>query len=350
MPDHRFNAVGAYVFAGGFTIGMSEKFNVLAHLEDGQFGVETFKLNFPGIPVYADPPRWPLDALRRKVVDVVYGNPPCSPWSIADRTRKPMDKKEAAMTENMFGLIEKLDPKVWVWESVSQAYGSAMFGHLAGQALEAGYGVTRFLLDAKFMGLPQARRRLFTIFHKVKLAWPAPRRLTLTVAEALRGVRPDEVDEMNYDAEIIPLLRPGEKAIHAWNRLHPGVKKNRPGFLHQRLNADGPSQTITGSNTKIHPTEDRRLSPAEAAVLCGYPRDYRWATTGGQKFKEVAKTVTLPAARYLAEVLYDGLAYGGPVDDGEMWTVNFQARSQRVDDFNMKTDIQREYPGGMNGT
>jgi site-specific DNA-cytosine methylase len=78
-PATEYEAVGVYIFAGGFTIGMADQFRIRGHLEDGMFGVNTFKANFPRVPVWINPDRWPAD--RFKGIDVVYGNPPCAPWS-----------------------------------------------------------------------------------------------------------------------------------------------------------------------------------------------------------------------------------------------------------------------------
>jgi len=338
MPRRRvkkYNAVGAFIYAGGFTVGMSERFNILAHLEDGSFGVETFKLNFPTVPVYTKPAEWPLHELRGKA-HVVYCNPPCAPWSdAAGKFATGEAKADARFTLMAFSLIEKLDPDIWVWESVSNAYvrNRSMSDHLTGQAAEMGYAATHFLHDAKFMGLPQARRRLMTVFHRVKIEWPKTNRPLVTVAEALEGVDPGppSVSVRSYDPKILHLARPGEALVKVWNRMYPGQKKGRPGFLHVRLHPDKPSYTITGSDTKIHPTENRRMTAAEMAVLCGFPRNYRWATEGAAKYSELAKTVTPPAGRYMARVFEMALDRAEPVDEGEEWLVNYQTRSAKID-------------------
>jgi len=45
----RFRAVGAYIFAGGFTLGVRQHFNGLCHLEEGSYGVATMRKNQPDI-------------------------------------------------------------------------------------------------------------------------------------------------------------------------------------------------------------------------------------------------------------------------------------------------------------
>ena len=43
-------ALGSYIFAGGFTIGVKKHFDIEAHFEgDGAYGADTFSLNYPDI-------------------------------------------------------------------------------------------------------------------------------------------------------------------------------------------------------------------------------------------------------------------------------------------------------------
>lgn len=347
MPTkHPYNAVGAFIFAGGFTIGMSKRFNILAHLEDGMFGVETFKLNFPKIPVYTEPKSWPTAAIRAaNKVHVVYCNPPCAPWSMAGKN-KPDQNEARKYTLRAFGLIEELDPDIWVWESVSQAYTKeehrSMSDHLTGQALEAGYAATHFLHDVKFMGLPQARRRLMTVFHRVKIDWPKTNGRLVTVREALKGVKSDGVPALRpNEIEMLKHTPPGGHMRGVWEKLHPGTSVGRPSFLTQRVPLDKPSCTIVGNANKFHPTKNRHLSPAEMAVLCGYPPDYKWASGPSRKVQELAKTVTAPAGAYMAKVFAAALDRNEPVDDGEEWLVNYQTKSTRLDAEDRINEVKR---------
>src|SRR6266566_8003425 len=124
-------ALGVYIFAGGFIVGVKcVGFNVVTHLEDGPFGVSTTKRNHPELAghVHLDPASWPLDQLRG--VDFVYGNPPCAPWSQAGMSWKhkrgladswwERDPRVSCVYQ-MFDVLEKVRPRVWAWESVARA-------------------------------------------------------------------------------------------------------------------------------------------------------------------------------------------------------------------------------------
>ena len=61
-------AIGSYIFAGGFTIGVKNHFDVKAHFEgDGEYGGDTFSLNYPDIPIYSGPEDWPTEEWKDKV-------------------------------------------------------------------------------------------------------------------------------------------------------------------------------------------------------------------------------------------------------------------------------------------
>ena len=57
-------ALGAYIFAGGFALGVKKHFDILAHFEmkPGVYK-KTFQANFPNIEYYEGEENWPKDKL-----------------------------------------------------------------------------------------------------------------------------------------------------------------------------------------------------------------------------------------------------------------------------------------------
>jgi site-specific DNA-cytosine methylase/2-polyprenyl-3-methyl-5-hydroxy-6-metoxy-1,4-benzoquinol methylase len=81
-PTSKPRAIGSYVFAGGFTLGVSKHFDVACHLEEGPYGVAVTKANFPDMPVHVGFDQWPMEQLAKKQWSLLFGNPPClSPYS-----------------------------------------------------------------------------------------------------------------------------------------------------------------------------------------------------------------------------------------------------------------------------
>lgn len=339
IGKEKFTAVGAYIYAGGFTVGMRESFEIKAHFENGNFGVATVNENMPEIPVYSDPDNWPVSHF--KGCDVCYGNPPCAAWSMAG-------KKEETQVEEvqdhilLSNLMIGLDPKIWVWESVTQAYLGRFpefSQYITETAMDRGYSVYHFLHDVKFMGLPQQRRRVFTIASKVKIVFPPPTLPIITVGEALQDIQdPGEIPSMSERVlKYTKMLDEGQRIRQLFIE-HEGTPA--PSFLIHRADSKKPSQTQLGGAHVIHPTEDRYLGHKEVAALCGYPADYNFVKNAGGYLPQIAKAVTAPAGRYLGKALKKALLVNEKTEVGE-WEVNFMGRTGRVDNYEPKNEIKR---------
>ena len=359
-PRSEFEAVGVYIFAGGFTIGMAEEFNVRGHLEDGPFGVATFKANFPRIPVWTNPAKWPVEKFRG--VDIVYGNPPCAPWSPVGRSMRHGAENwrtdpnvECARKLIEYGL--KTQPTIWVMESVPQIQRSEFLLDMAQIWLDAGYAFTLVREDAKFFGLPQQRRRCFMVAHKVAIPWTIEGMVVdnfITAGECLETVTdPGTYPEIPEQHRHLVLGLPGGGSLRdAWEQENPQHRgadgrdipvKGRPLLMIHRLDPTTVSGVIIGMNVYIHPFEDRFIGYKEAAKLCGYPEGYVWVNgargRGDDRAAQVAKAVTPPAARFLAANLRAGLEANVPAEvKAQRYTA--WASSTRVTSFQMYNHLE----------
>lgn len=340
--EKRYTAVGAYIYAGGFSVGMRKHFNILAHLEEGNFGVATVKDNFPGLQIYTEPDRWPTRELRQAGVDVCYANPPCAPWSLA-ATNKEVTEDQTQNHEKISRLLTEIDPTIWVWESVTQAY---LGNHpetsqeITDLAMGLGFTVYHFLHDVKFMGLPQQRRRVFTVASKLAIPWLPPTNPIITCGEVLEGITdPGVVQSLSKRyLPVVPLVKQGGSLRHKFIELHG---KPAPGFLIRRARPEVPSRTLLGGPTIIHPTEHRLLGHKEYAALCGYPSDYTFNRKGGDFFKQVARAVTPTAGDYLGSVLKSALDNDQEIWTPQEWEINYMAPNQKLDNLEMQTLSKR---------
>lgn len=339
--DRPLRAVGCYIFAGGFTVGVSKHFEVLAHLEDGPFGVATTRLNFPNLPIYERPAEWPIDDLAARGVDFVYSNPPCAPWSRAADRRKlgswELDPRLHCVIQD-FGLVEKLRPRVWCWESVRGAFtnGRPLVDRLTKQAREMGYAVTYLYTDAQRHGIAQRRKRFFMVVHDVAIDFEMPRDRPVTVGQALATVRSptltpqmlrEDKKRWAYWHKLVKNTRPGEGTAETFNRLHADVVERaareklervpkRPSFQEIRLDPEGVSYTMTGGMKLLHPAEDRFLSPEEYAALSSYPLRYKFAGSSPMAwYGEIAKAVMPRVGEYLARMVAAAIRANRPAGD-----------------------------------
>lgn len=356
MTDYR--AVGVDIFAGGFTVGMSKYFDIQAHLEEGSFGVDTFRANFPHVPVWTARSRWPEPA-HWNDIDVMYGNPPCSPWSQNGRSmRRGSDNWRTDPNVDFgrryleYGLQAR--PKFWVFESVPPIQRSEFLLDVAQAWMREGYAFTLVRQDAKFWGLPQQRRRCFLVAHRLKVDW-RPHVEPLTASNPCGDVLETMVPAADASAvaqpfdygldEMLPRLPQGGSLRDLWEKEnveavaahealpHPRPPlRGRPLLMIHRLRPERASCTIVGMNVYVHPHHDRALTPQEMAVLCGYPVEYQWVESGGYLPAQVAKSVTPSAAEFLAANLARALDANIPAEV-ESRRATFWAPSSRTDDF-----------------
>lgn len=315
----KYNAVGANIFAGGFTLGVSKHFNVLGHLEHDEYGVSVSQANFPGLKVFVGVDDWPAKA--NKPVHFLYANPPCAIWSVASGRGGDNWKTDPRLQRirDIFDLVEQYRPRVWAWESVCQAWtrGSPFVNELILAASKQGYSATTLFIDARWLGAPQIRKRFFLVLHRVAIDWELPSfSAPITAGEALRRL-PKKVAKEAFQAKLTPehlkLLRSmkaGDKLRDVFDAKVRNPKKGprgqtlgRPSFLVHRLLPDAPSYTVIGCKI-IHPTEDRHLSVAENAALCGFPSDYDWSSAGSDGYNQVARGVMPPVGEWLARNVY----------------------------------------------
>lgn len=329
MAQQQLTALGAYIFAGGFTLGVRDHFKVLAHFESGSYGVATFQKNQPGIPVFIEPDRWPVKDYRGQV-NFVYSNPPCAPWSAASVSRKIrwQDDPRVSCVHRSFSLLEAVRPNVWTWESVARTFnkGKELRDALTAKAMKLGYSVTHLLVEGARLGLPQRRNRYFMLAHNVPLEFAEPQFKEMTVRQALRGVKPDQASPLgSVDKPLMKYLKPGmelrdvfnEHFAHKAKRVKAGNTKSgwkvqgRPSFQKRRLSWDLPSYTVTGGACLLHPEDDRYLSVAEYAALCGYPKGYEFLGSLSIRYAQVAQCVTPTVGRWLAGEVRRNLEDGG---------------------------------------
>ncbi|MFG0245705.1 MAG: DNA cytosine methyltransferase [Phycisphaerales bacterium JB052] len=337
-------AVGTHIFAGSFTIGMMEHFEVLCHLESSNYGVETFNKNYPDIPVYSEVSDWPLEVLSEMDVDLVYGNPPCAPWArqgLNNSLQTGRDWRDDDRLDCIHHHVEALrviEPKFWVWESVTRAFtaGRELVQMIEDMVLEAGYSVTHFIHEANFLGSCQKRPRYMMIVHDRPINWEWPsfeRTLLKDVWHKVENVKFKGVEARPTNDEIwerwqrlMPKLKPDQKLRELWIEHHPDTKRGRPYNMVRRIDLNQPTKTLVGGVTWIHPTEDRFLDTNEMAVLMGYPDGYQWSSDKPIPITcQISRGVCIEVADYIGRVLADSLD-NEPFDEPQVEIVDFKKK------------------------
>lgn len=365
-----FSALGACIFAGGFSFGMEEAgLHVCGHMElpDLALGAEACKARWP---VAVAPLRdgydhglksdmamgntW-LDFVDRlkhddTVPDVLYANPPCVAFAGTGKHAGTGDDRMCYTRYCSYELAFRLQPHVWTWELVPGVFTRerSFLDAMAFRARSLGYRCYAFLTTSAIHGGFQDRRRFHFVASKFELDFegvydrePDERKASLTLGDALEVVkraRREMADEMKLDpdennpelldllpndknlyggafTDIMPFCPPGshlrdvpESIMH--DHYRPRGKKwtgrGKPGFGHTRGRMDRPSPNVLGGHTIIHPESDRYLTPRECATVQGFPIDFRF-TESTKAYAEIGKGLCTHNASFLGRVIKDAL-------------------------------------------
>ena len=348
-----FEAIGIHVFAGLFSKGVEQAgANIVAMLEDGEFGTATHAINFPGVPIHKDPKTWPVAALRERGVDLVYSNSACAGFSLANAARGLGNDTNNGLKASCETALA-LRPRAYVVESVPNLFkqGDPMVSQWERAWQAEGYYTTRLLENAVHIGVPQKRQRALFIAARYPLDFSYPEHLApRTVREAIGDLAdmPLTIEHQPYTGKVVseyqrqmrdgsptlswhvagnmtrgvasmlPYLKQGQRfdslsdEIYAktyWvSRDRPLKPHGKPSLLYRRLDWNQPSVVLTGSVMWFHPDHNRLITVREKARLMGVPDSFQFDRPARRlgitdAYNEAGKAVSPMVGRWVVSQL-----------------------------------------------
>jgi len=291
---------------------------------------------------------------KRIRVDVLAAGLPCQGFSRVGYRTKPHLKERPTVTgdprnklfRDLLRAVEELSPRAVLVENVPDMRSAGtgkknILTRLEKGLGELGYSVQSFDLNAAQIGLPQVRQRLFVVATKGVKNVPDAKKWILErfgdVQPALAGktldglpqLRPGEGDLIlgmgegqertlifnhqarphnRLDLELFSLMQPGDNSLIALQRGGKRLMRySTSGFpdKYYRMRADRPARTIVAhlykdANGFIHPSEDRGITPREAARLQGFTDDYIFLGSRSDHFIQIGNAVPPPVASQFA--------------------------------------------------
>lgn len=357
LPWNERGVVSTFSGGGGSCLGYRMAgYRVLWANEFIPAAAETYRANHPDSildtrDIRQVKPEEILEAIDLKPgeLDLFDGSPPCDSFSTAGIREKGWGKIKQSSetrqrTDDLFfeyaRLLRGLKPKVFVAENVSglvKGTAKGYFLKILAELKGCGYRVEAKLLDAQWLGVPQARQRIIFIGVREDLglppAFPKPLPYRYSVRDAIpwlsrvtgrtgpRFARTDsEIDQpMNailvsdpeqtrYEVESETDI--SRCAIGAeWEKLAQGQKSER--YLNLvRPYSEVPCPTITavGGSTSLasvtHPTEKRKFSIAELKRICAFPDDFTLTGSFAQQWERLGNAVPPLMMKSIAETIY----------------------------------------------
>jgi DNA (cytosine-5)-methyltransferase 1 len=164
--------ISTFAGCGGSSLGYKlAGFHELLAVEWDQNAVDTFRLNFPGVPVYhgdiaaltgAECMR--LAGIGPGELDVLDGSPPCQGFSTAGKRK--FDDPRNSLFREYARLLRELQPRVFVMENVTgmvKGYMKQAYLTIIAELRACGYRARGEVLNAMYYNVPQSRERVIII-------------------------------------------------------------------------------------------------------------------------------------------------------------------------------------------
>jgi len=198
--DDAPTVISTFAGCGGSSLGYSMAgFRELLAVEWDNNAVETFKLNFPDVPVYhGDIAKISVEdvlkmtGLKVGELDIFDGSPPCQGFSTAGK--RQLDDPRNQLFREYVRLLRGLKPKVFVMENVSGMVKGMMklvFVEILKELKASGYKVSARLLNAMYFNVPQSRQRMIFIGVREDLGIEPSHPEAESVPVTIRSIVPD---------------------------------------------------------------------------------------------------------------------------------------------------------------
>jgi DNA (cytosine-5)-methyltransferase 1 len=150
---------------GGADLGFEwAGFDIKWQCEFDSWKQQVLRAHWPDAPLYDDI----TTMLDPPPVDILIGGFPCQDLSVAGQ-RKGFTGERSILAFEFLRLAESIRPKWIVLENVPGLLSSSQgadFARLIDEVVACGFGVSWRILDARFFGVPQRRRRVFIVARR----------------------------------------------------------------------------------------------------------------------------------------------------------------------------------------
>jgi len=318
--------------AGGMDYGfLRAGFDIVWANDIWKDAVESYRLNLGDHISCKDIKE--IDAGDIPNADVLIGGFPCQGFSVANRNRFAEDERNALYLQ-LLRILKTKQPRFFVAENVKgikSLDGGKVFDMILSDFRSAGYMVEHATLNAADYGVPQRRERVFFVGARndlgIELDFPPPCTHAPSEIAAVAGLRP-----WVGMAEALKDIPDPDEVNKLENHDYSRYKLRFNGYLgHRTIDPLLPAPTITargddrgGVVVIHHPSNQRRLTAREAAIIQSFPPTYRFFGPKTTVYRQVANAVPPLLAQVIAEWLMKAALRAGigtleelPVGEGQ---------------------------------
>jgi DNA (cytosine-5)-methyltransferase 1 len=274
--------ISTFAGCGGSSLGYKlAGFRELLAVEWDDNAVETFRLNFPGVPVYhgdiakltgAECMR--LAGIGHGDLDVLDGSPPCQGFSTAGKRR--FDDPRNSLFREYARLLKELQPRLFVMENVTgmvKGYMKQAYLTIIQTLRDCGYRCKGEVLNAMYFNVPQSRERVIIIGVRDDLGIEPSHPKPQTRPVAFREIAPDALASRSQ-------------------KINPWIPSSRPICTITKTPFDGIVKTSNGT---------RPLTAPELLAVGSFPDSFQFLGGLSNQWARIGNSVPPNLMRAIAE-------------------------------------------------
>jgi DNA (cytosine-5)-methyltransferase 1 len=321
-----FNVFSLFSGCGGSCLGFEMAgFKIVGASEFVEEARKTYSLNHLGTPIDGRDIRDlkasdVFEIAGTDQIDVLEGSPPCASFSTAGKRHNGWGEVKAysdteQRSDDLFfefaRLVNDIQPKVFVAENVKGLVTGSAKGYfklILSRLKKCGYQVEARVVDASYLGVPQARQRVIFIGVRNDLnlppTFPLPLKYRFNIADAMTD------DPSLIDSETGKDISFTQYAVYKeWQKLPLGGHSQRLFSLCKPLyNKPCPTLVATGGNigagSVTHPQYPRKLNLKELRLLSSFPADFQLTGTYQQRYERIGRAVPPLMMKAIAETIH----------------------------------------------
>lgn len=289
------DAVDLFAGCGGMSLGFQKAgVNVKAAFEYWKPAIKVYEANFSH-PVFEQDLSQINEAIEKikpYAPDLVVGGPPCQDFSTAGHQDE--SRGRAVLSVCFAQIVMAIRSRYFIMENVATIRNTDSFLKACSLFEEAGYGLTKKILNAAYCGVPQTRKRMFVV----------------GALGERDGFLDDELDRNLADKPMSIRDYLGDSlGIEYYFRIPTNY--NRRAIF----SIDEPSMTIRGVDRPIpkgykgHPNDPisvsgvRILTPKERSYIQTFPESFELFGSKSDVNVMVGNAVPVNLAKYVGEAL-----------------------------------------------
>lgn len=304
-------AIDLFCGCGGLTLGLKQAgFEVVAGVELDNLAASSYRNNHRNTQMYQGDIQTlnPIDimqelGIQKGELTLLAGCPPCQGFSTL-RTGNGSKKIDDPMNDLVFEFIrftEAILPKAIMMENVPGLASDYRVSRIVTCLEQMGYNCDSQIFDASKFGVPQRRRRMILVgLQNQKPIFAPEKKKRVNVRQAI-GALPQPGNsgdplhnyKVNRTSRIIELINKipldgGSRTDLPFDDQLPCHQKcNGYKDTYGRMTWSKPAPTITGGCINpskgrfLHPEQNRAITLREAALLQGFPKNFKFDLSNG---------------------------------------------------------------------